>query len=51
MGSAEGVAEGSVANLDNVHLLRVDLLLRQAGSVDEARWHEFCAAMGAVMSC
>ncbi len=49
-GPAEGVAEGSVANFDNVQLLPVDRLLRQAGSAS-TRWGELCAAMGKVMAC
>lgn len=51
LGPDEGVAAGSVANLDNVQVLGVDLLLRQAGSVAPARWGEFCEAMGAVLAC
>lgn len=51
VGTAEGVADGSVANLDNVQLLPVDRLLRQAGRVSTPRWGEFCAAMHAVMAC
>lgn len=51
MGSDEGVRDGSVANLDNVQLLPVDRLLRLAGSIDDARWPEFCRAMARVMAC
>lgn len=51
LGSAEGVKEGSVANLDNAHLLDVDRLLGLAGEVGEWRWPEFCDAMGHVMGC
>jgi len=51
LGPDEGVAVDSVANLDNVQLLGVALLLRQAGSVAPARWSEFCEAMGAVLAC
>ncbi len=50
LGPVEGVAEGSVANFDNVQLLPVDRLLRQAGSAS-TRWGELCAAMGKVMAC
>lgn len=51
LGPVEGVAEGSVANLDNAQLVAVDRLLRPAGEVPPPRWAEFCAAMGAVLSC
>jgi len=51
VGAAEGVAEGSVANLDNVQLVPVDRLLRQAGTVAAERWGEFCAAVQRVLGC
>jgi mRNA interferase MazF len=51
VGAAEGVAEGSVANLDNVQLVPVDRLLRQAGAVPADRWGEFCTAMQRVLAC
>lgn len=51
LGAAEGVADGSVANLDNVELLPVGHLLRQAGVVSRGRWPEVCAAMSHVMGC
>ncbi len=51
LGSAEGVRDGSVANLDNVQLVPVGCLLRRAGSVPPERWPEFCAAMSKVMAC
>ncbi|HKZ24909.1 MAG TPA: type II toxin-antitoxin system PemK/MazF family toxin [Acidimicrobiia bacterium] len=51
LGTAEGVKEGSVANLDNVQLLSTDRLLRRAGSVAGDRWPEFCEAMARVMAC
>ncbi len=51
LGQAEGVRHGCVANLDNAQLVAVDLLLRQAGQVDSARWPEFCAAMAKVLAC
>ncbi|MBA2348847.1 MAG: type II toxin-antitoxin system PemK/MazF family toxin [Solirubrobacterales bacterium] len=51
LGSAEGVREGSVANLDNTQLLPVDRLLHPAGRIDAARWPEFCRAMARVMDC
>lgn len=50
-GKQEGVRDGSVANLDNVQLVPVDLLLRRAGRVPAPRWAEFCVAMGKVMAC
>lgn len=51
LGESEGVTDESVANLDNVQLVGVDRLLRQAGAVDARRWEEFCSAMVAVMAC
>lgn len=51
LGKDEGVKPGSVASLDNVHLLPVDQLLAPAGRVDPARWREFCDGMGRVMGC
>jgi mRNA interferase MazF len=51
VGLAEGVREGSAANLDNVQLVAVDRLLRQAGVVEADKWPEFCRAMAKVMSC
>ena len=51
MGDDEGVRPGSVANLDNVHLLSVDRLVARAGAVPPERWHEFCTAMQKVMHC
>ena len=51
LGRNEGVRAGSVANLDNVQLVPVDRLLRQAGRVAPNRWSEFCAAMAAVIAC
>lgn len=51
LGAAEGVRDGSVANLDNVQLVPVDCLLRRAGSVGAARWPEFCRAMAQAITC
>lgn len=51
LGVREGIREGSVANLDNVQLVPVDLLLRQAGRIERERWPEFCRAMAAVLAC
>lgn len=51
LGSDEGVAPGSVANLDNVQLLPVERLVVLAGTVAAERWHEFCAAMQRTMGC
>ena len=51
LGRAEGVKDGSVASLDNVQLVPVELLLRRAGSVARARWKEFCSSMAKVMAC
>ena len=51
LGPAEGVRDGSVANLDNLQLVPVDRLLRRAGVITRSRWAEFCAAMHKVMAC
>jgi len=51
LGSAEGVADGSVANLDNSQLVPVGLLLRQAGRLAPERWPEVCDAMLRVLAC
>jgi mRNA interferase MazF len=51
IGELEGVRAGSVANLDNVQLLRVDRLLAPAGQIADDRWPEFCAAMAKMMAC
>jgi mRNA interferase MazF len=51
IGTAEGVRDDSVANLDNIQLLPVDSLLRRAGRVSPERWPEFCSAMAKVMAC
>ena len=39
------LAEGCIANLDNVQLVPFDRLLRQAGTVARDRWPEVCVAM------
>lgn len=51
VGAAEGLKDGSVANLDNAALVPVDLLLRHTGRIAPERWPEFCRAMAAVLSC
>lgn len=51
LGQTEGVADGSVANLDNTQLLAVDRLLAPAGTVATERWFEFCEAMRATIGC
>lgn len=51
LGSEEGVHAGSVANLDNIQLIPVECLLREAGRVPAIRWPEFCSAMASVMAC
>lgn len=51
LGANEGVADGSVANLDNLQLVGTDRLLRMAGRVGPTRWDEFCTAMRKVMAC
>lgn len=51
LGEAEGVQPGSVANLDNVQLLPVALLIDRAGRVHPDRWPEFCEALHRVAAC
>jgi mRNA interferase MazF len=51
LGTAEGVVEGSVANLDNVQLVNVDRLLRQMGRVTADRWPEVCRALAWAIAC
>ncbi len=51
LGKAEGVKTGSVASLDNAHLVPVTRLIALAGSVTPARWNELCTAMHKVMGC
>lgn len=51
VGNAEGVRDGSVANLDNLQLLDAHRLLRRAGRVGDARWPEFCRAVTTMMAC
>ena len=51
LGRAEGVLDGSVANVDNVQLLDAGRLLRRAGRVPDDRWLEFCYAVATMMSC
>jgi mRNA-degrading endonuclease toxin of MazEF toxin-antitoxin module len=51
LGEEEGVANGSVANLDNVQLLPVSRLLRRAGVVDPTRWPDVCRAMAHTIGC
>lgn len=51
LGPDEGVAAGSVANLDNVQLVPVTRLVQRAGTVGRARWPEVCQAMGHTIAC
>lgn len=51
LGPDEGVAAGSVANLDNTQLVPVTWLLRRAGTIDATRWPEVCAAMAHAIAC
>lgn len=51
VGSAEGVRDGSVANLDNTMLLHRSALGRKCGQIDESRWPEFCKAIHKMMGC
>lgn len=51
LGSAEGVKDGSVANLDNTMLLDRSSLGRKCGQIDVVRWPEFCRAMHKMMGC
>lgn len=51
LGVAEGVSDESVASLDNVQQVPVELLLRPAGRVASDRWPEFCRALANVAAC
>lgn len=51
LGPDDGVAAGSVANLDNTQLLPVGWLLRPAGAMDPARWPEVGDAMAHTIGC
>ncbi|HEY8524987.1 MAG TPA: type II toxin-antitoxin system PemK/MazF family toxin [Acidimicrobiales bacterium] len=51
LGTAEGVADGSVANFDNLQLVPVSRLLRRAGRISDDRWHECCEAAASMMAC
>lgn len=51
LGPDEGVAEGSVANLDNVQLVPVAWLLQRAGTVARDRWPEVCTALSHAIGC
>jgi len=51
LGTPEGVADGSVASLDNVQLLPVDRLLRRTGRLAAARWSEVCDALSHTIGC
>jgi len=51
VGAAEGLRDGSVANLDNVQLLAADRLLRLIGEVAPERWPVFCTAMAHAIGC
>ncbi|MEI2640217.1 MAG: type II toxin-antitoxin system PemK/MazF family toxin [Microthrixaceae bacterium] len=51
LGRSEGVAEGSVANVDNLHLLDTERLLSRAGCISDERWPEFCRAVTTMMAC
>jgi mRNA interferase MazF len=51
VGTAEGVRDGSVANLDNIILLPKSALGRKCGQIDSERWPEFCRAASAMMAC
>ncbi len=51
LGRAEGVRDGSVANMDNAMLLHRTSLGRKCGEVDRSRWPEFCLAVHKMMGC
>ena len=51
VGSAEGVHDGSVANLDNTMLLHRSALGRKCGQVNASKWPEFCRAVHKMMDC
>lgn len=51
LGRQEGLRPGCAASLDNIQLIPTTALLRRAGTVAPARWHEFCRAMASVIAC
>lgn len=51
LGAGEGVADGSVASLDNIQLVPVDRLLRRAGRLSADRWSEVCDALAHTVGC
>lgn len=51
LGPDDGVAAGSVANLDNTQLVPVAWLLQRAGTVERERWSQVCAAMAHAIGC
>lgn len=51
LGPDDGIAAGSVANLDNTQLVPVTWLLRPAGALDPVRWPEVCDAMAHTIGC
>ena len=51
LGPEDGVAGGSVANLDNVQLVPVAWLVQRAGAIAPARWPEVCGAMAHTIGC
>ena len=51
LGPAEGVKDGSVANLDNTMLLGQSAFGRKCGQIEPGRWPEFCRAMHKMMGC
>lgn len=51
VGAAEGVQDGSVANVDNIQLLSTGRLLHRAGRIGPDRWPEFCRAVATMMGC
>lgn len=51
LGSDEGVADGSVANLDNIQLVPVEWLLRRTGTIAPQRWPEICGAVAHTIGC
>lgn len=51
LGPEDGVADSSVANLDNVQLVPVAWLVQRAGAIAPARWPEVCGAMAHTIGC
>ncbi len=51
LGDEEGLAPGSIANLDHVRALSVRRLRDRAGQLSPDRWPEVCDAMAHAIGC